>query len=219
MEAEQAEKKARRAQKLKEEEEEKARRVLARMEKDKRAAARKKKMEEDAKAAAEKARQRTAELKKHEHDRAHEAAKAVHAKQAAERLAKRKKSELALHRNHAEIDWDNVGKGRKIKRVWIDAQCMPQDQPKGSRSAEDTADFKTMLTNVNMLYLGCTVLILLRDRPLSLRPSLIQPYFLLLYCQLPRNLLKLLPLCIRDASIPARAHMIMRPVPAPTRGT
>ena len=51
--------------------------------------------------------------------------------------------------------------GQKIKRVWIDAQSMPQDQPKGSRSAEDTAAFKTMLASVNMLYLGTSVLVLL----------------------------------------------------------
>ena len=51
--------------------------------------------------------------------------------------------------------------GRKIKLLWIDAACMPQDHPKGSRSAEDTAAFKTMLSEVNMLYLGTSVLILL----------------------------------------------------------
>ena len=38
---------------------------------------------------------------------------------------------------------------------------MPQDQPKGSRSADDTASFETMLSEVNLLYLGTTVLILL----------------------------------------------------------
>ena len=32
-------------------------------------------------------------------------------------------------------------KGRVIELVWIDAASMPQDQPKGSRSAPDTADF------------------------------------------------------------------------------
>ena len=51
--------------------------------------------------------------------------------------------------------------GKKIKRVWIDSACMPQDQPEGSRSMEDTAAFKVMLGNVNMLFLGMTVLILL----------------------------------------------------------
>jgi hypothetical protein len=50
---------------------------------------------------------------------------------------------------------------QKIKLIWIDAQCMPQDKPKGSRNEEDTAAFKRMLAQVNMLYLGTTVLILL----------------------------------------------------------
>ena len=35
--------------------------------------------------------------------------------------------------------------GRKIKRVWIDGACMPQDQPKGSRTDQDTDDFLRML--------------------------------------------------------------------------
>ena len=51
--------------------------------------------------------------------------------------------------------------GKKIERVWIDSACMPQDLPKGSRSAEDTVAFKGMLKEVNRLYLGTTVLILL----------------------------------------------------------
>merc|ERR1712185_404891 len=51
--------------------------------------------------------------------------------------------------------------GEAFELVWIDAQCMPQDQPKGSRTADDTAAFKTMLSQVNMLYLGTSVLILL----------------------------------------------------------
>ena len=38
---------------------------------------------------------------------------------------------------------------------------MPQDQPKGSRCAEDAAAFKRMLKEVNRLYLGTTVLLLL----------------------------------------------------------
>ena len=41
-------------------------------------------------------------------------------------------------------------KGRKIELVWIDAASMPQDHPKGSRSAPDTADFKTMLSQVRL---------------------------------------------------------------------
>jgi len=55
----------------------------------------------------------------------------------------------------------NSPNGKKIERVWIDSACMPQDHPKGSRSAEDTAAFKRMLKEVNRLYLGTTVLILL----------------------------------------------------------
>ncbi|EOD33510.1 hypothetical protein EMIHUDRAFT_229658 [Emiliania huxleyi CCMP1516] len=55
----------------------------------------------------------------------------------------------------------NSPDGKKIERVWIDSACMPQDHPKGSRSAEDSAAFKRMLKEVNRLYLGTTVLILL----------------------------------------------------------
>ena len=55
----------------------------------------------------------------------------------------------------------NSSDGRKIELMWIDAGSMPQDQPKGSRSEADTANFKRMLREVNMLYLGTSVLILL----------------------------------------------------------
>ena len=55
----------------------------------------------------------------------------------------------------------NSPAGQKIERVWIDSACMPQDLPKGSRSAEESAAFKRMLKEVNRLYLGTTVLILL----------------------------------------------------------
>merc|ERR1712232_211954 len=51
--------------------------------------------------------------------------------------------------------------GLQMTRVWIDAQCMPQDVPKSTRSAEDTADFKIMLKMINMLFFGATVLIVL----------------------------------------------------------
>jgi hypothetical protein len=44
--------------------------------------------------------------------------------------------------------------------VWIDAQSMPQDIPKGSRSSADTEEFKRMLAQVNMLFLGTSILIL-----------------------------------------------------------
>eukprot|EP00900_Chrysochromulina_parva_P007474 jgi/Chrpa1/16728/Chrysochromulina_OHIO_Genome00023631-RA len=55
--------------------------------------------------------------------------------------------------------------GKRIELVWIDGGSMPQHQPDRLirpiiRSVEDTADFKTMLSQVNMLYLGTTVLIL-----------------------------------------------------------
>ena len=43
-------------------------------------------------------------------------------------------------------------KGREIALVWIDAGSMPQDQPKGSRSAADTADFKTMLSQARACF-------------------------------------------------------------------
>jgi hypothetical protein len=39
-------------------------------------------------------------------------------------------------------------KGKRIEFVWIDSGSMPQDQPKGTRTKEDTADFKTMLSQV-----------------------------------------------------------------------
>ena len=55
----------------------------------------------------------------------------------------------------------NSAAGKTVSRVWIDAQCMPQDIPEGLRSAEDTASFKTMLKEINMLFLGTQVLILL----------------------------------------------------------
>ena len=38
--------------------------------------------------------------------------------------------------------------GKRIELVWIDGGSMPQDQPKGTRTKEDTADFKTMLSEV-----------------------------------------------------------------------
>ena len=54
-------------------------------------------------------------------------------------------------------------KGLKIEYVWMDSPCMPQHQPDLglNRTAEDTVAFKRMLAQVNMLYLGTTVLILL----------------------------------------------------------
>ena len=58
-------------------------------------------------------------------------------------------------------DFLRSAKGKKFKTVWIDAQCMPQDQPRGTRTAADTAAFKTMLAQINSLFLGTSVLILL----------------------------------------------------------
>ena len=58
-------------------------------------------------------------------------------------------------------DFLRSSKGKKFKTVWIDAQCMPQDQPRGTRTAADTAAFKTMLAQINSLFLGTSVLILL----------------------------------------------------------
>ena len=55
----------------------------------------------------------------------------------------------------------NAPNGNKIEHVWVDSACMPQDHPRGSRSAEDTAEFERMLREVNRLYLGASVLILL----------------------------------------------------------
>ena len=44
-----------------------------------------------------------------------------------------------------------------IQWVWMDWWCMPQ----GDRTPEEQADFKIMLTNVNMVFLGMRVLLLL----------------------------------------------------------
>ena len=58
--------------------------------------------------------------------------------------------------------------GETIKRVWIDAQCMPQEIPEVcQRSKEELDQFKIMLGSVNMLYLGMRVLILLDSSYLS----------------------------------------------------
>ena len=38
--------------------------------------------------------------------------------------------------------------GKRIELLWIDGGSMPQDQPEGTRTKEDTADFKTMLSEV-----------------------------------------------------------------------
>ena len=38
--------------------------------------------------------------------------------------------------------------GKRIELVWIDGGSMPQDQPEGTRTKEDTADFDTMLSQV-----------------------------------------------------------------------
>ena len=46
---------------------------------------------------------------------------------------------------------------RQIEWVWYDAWCLPQ----GDRTEEEAADFGRMLREVNLLYLGSSVLILL----------------------------------------------------------
>ena len=48
--------------------------------------------------------------------------------------------------------------GREIKYVWMDYSCMPQGEEK---TAVQRADFKRMISQVNLLYLGTSVLILL----------------------------------------------------------
>ena len=44
----------------------------------------------------------------------------------------------------------------EIERVWIDWSCMPQ----GERTPVEATDFKRMLPRINMLYLGCSVLLI-----------------------------------------------------------
>ena len=48
-------------------------------------------------------------------------------------------------------------KGAKVRYVFYDFMSMPQ----GDRSPRDKADFLAMLPNINLLYLGCSVLILM----------------------------------------------------------
>ena len=49
-------------------------------------------------------------------------------------------------------------KGDEIDFVWVDYSCMPQGEEK---TAVQIADFKRMISQVNLLYLGTSVLILL----------------------------------------------------------
>ena len=54
----------------------------------------------------------------------------------------------------------------QIRYVWYDFWCMPQDERTAAdqpdtRTPTELVDFKWMLKNVNMLYLGMSVLILL----------------------------------------------------------
>jgi len=46
----------------------------------------------------------------------------------------------------------------RITRVFYDLMCLPQGP---DRTPRDKAEFQTMLPNINLLYLGCTVLILM----------------------------------------------------------
>jgi len=50
-----------------------------------------------------------------------------------------------------------------IKYVWVDWMCMWQGDKEGQRDITEAerSDFKTMLSEVNLLYLGCQVLVLL----------------------------------------------------------
>ena len=52
---------------------------------------------------------------------------------------------------------EHLAANRHLKYVWFDAWCMPQ----GERSPEEEASFRAMLANVNLLYLGMSVLVLL----------------------------------------------------------
>jgi hypothetical protein len=51
---------------------------------------------------------------------------------------------------------------RAIKWVWYDYWCMPQHSPKGTedRSQADLAAFRWMLSNVDLLYLSASVLLM-----------------------------------------------------------
>ena len=53
-----------------------------------------------------------------------------------------------------------------IKYVWYDAWCLPQ----GDRTADELVEFKRMLKEVNLLYLGSSVLVLLGARTTSRGP-------------------------------------------------
>ena len=51
---------------------------------------------------------------------------------------------------------EHLAKNAGIEFVWYDYWCMPQ----GERSGGEKLEFDTMLRNVNLLYLGCSVLAL-----------------------------------------------------------
>ncbi len=51
----------------------------------------------------------------------------------------------------------------QVEYVWIDWACMPQ----GERTADEKADFKRMLPRINMLYLGCSVLLIVDNTYVS----------------------------------------------------
>jgi hypothetical protein len=52
---------------------------------------------------------------------------------------------------------EHLSENPQIEWVWFDFSCMPQ----GQRTSPEDAEFRTMITHVNLLYLGCHVLILL----------------------------------------------------------
>ena len=50
---------------------------------------------------------------------------------------------------------------RAIRWVWYDFACLPQDIPRGVRTAVESDEFGTMLRNINMLFIGSSGLILM----------------------------------------------------------
>ena len=50
-----------------------------------------------------------------------------------------------------------LGEHPKIQLLWYDYFCMPQ----GERTDAEKAEFDMMLPNINLLYLGATVLVLM----------------------------------------------------------
>jgi len=50
---------------------------------------------------------------------------------------------------------------RDIELVWVDYSCMPQRERNGQEAARELREeFKAMLPNINLIYIGCSVLVL-----------------------------------------------------------